>query len=72
MLSRLGSLPVIPLSTTPKANSTIPAQMKLNLRTHISHRTLAQKWGISFNTEDFSSLTMTPTLTSLAVFYSQQ
>ena len=72
MLSRPGSLPVIPLSTTPNANSTTPTQMKLNMRTHISHGAPAQKWGISFNTEDFSSLTMTPTLPSLAVFYSQQ
>ena len=31
-----------------------------------------QQWGISFNTEDFSSLTMTPALPSLAVFFSQQ
>jgi hypothetical protein len=46
--------------------------MKLNMRTHISHRALVPKWGISFNTEDFSSLTMIPTLPSLAVFYSQQ
>jgi hypothetical protein len=46
--------------------------MKLNMRTHFSHRALAQKWGISFSTVDFSSLNMTPTLPSLAVFYSQQ
>jgi len=32
-------------------------------------RALAQKWSISFNSEDFSSLTMTPTLFSLNVFY---
>ena len=34
-------------------------------------RALAQKWDISLNTEDFFSLSMTPTLPTLALFYSQ-
>jgi len=70
ILSRLSSLPLIPLSITPKANSTTGAQLKTVQLNFQIETALAQKWGISLNTEDVSSLTKTPILPTLAVSYS--
>jgi len=50
----------IPLSTTPKANSTTAAQIKTGQPSFHIQKALAPKWGILLNTEDFSSLNPWP------------